>query len=88
MNMKDERFEFAMSKTLKFMDCIETELESNVEKVVTLIVFNHFVTEDYLYVSRCKLYHSTLSTLLEITESEVEELFDYCFYDDDDDDDN
>ena len=75
--------EFASEQMLKFMHIVEEdyELDENEIKFLTILMYHFYETEDYLWVDRCKLYYSVISTILNISEKEAEDLIDYAYFD-------
>ena len=87
--MDYELDEFASEQMLKFMDIVQEDYELDEDEInfLPILMYHFYETEDYLWVSRCKLYYKVISTILNISEKEAEDLIDYAYYDGEEDDD-
>ena len=87
--MDYELDEFASEQMLKFMDIVQEDYELDEDEInfLTILMYHFYETDDYLWVSRCKLYYKVISTILNISEKEAEDLIDYAYYDGEEDDD-
>ena len=86
--MDYELDEFASEQMLKFMHIVQEDYELDEDEInfLTILMYHFYETDDY--VSRCKLYYKAISTILNISEKEAEDLIDYAYYDDGEEDDD
>ena len=82
--------EFASEQMLKFMDIVQEdyELDEDEIKFLTILMYNFYETDDYEWDDRRKLYYSVISTILNISEKEAEDLIDYAYFDGEEEDDD